>query len=181
MTTKTNTDYLAKSLATDNTPRQDNGQFKKHGKLTPKNKGFVKARIDKPKSTLAEQVLEAGYNAKSKAVASQIGGELLKKPEIIMALNEHAELFESAIVGVVRDWQHSERPRQREIAVDAAKYGHDKIFGKAKQTIESHVEVVRIAINLTGDGDTPPNEIGDVAQDTFSDTLGVDPVSVSGE
>jgi hypothetical protein len=52
-----------------------------------------------------------------------IASENLRKPEIIMALGQHSDLFESVIEGTARDWGQSEKPREREIALDAAKYG----------------------------------------------------------
>jgi phage terminase small subunit len=128
--------------------------------LTPKTKAFIQRRIDQPKETLAKSVLEAGYNAKDSLTASNMGSELMNKPEVIMALGQHAELFESAIVRTVNDWQDSDKPRKREIALTAAMFGHDKVFGKATTRIEQQTSIVKININLTGDGDnSPPPEM----------------------
>lgn len=144
--------------------QERDGEGKFTGKrLTKKRKQFVKEYVDpaNKKATLATITEKAGYSG-SKQTLSQIGGELLKKPEIIMALGQHADLFESAIVGTVRDWQDSPTPRKREIALDAAKFGHDKIFGKATTKIEQQTSIVQIAINLTGDGEQPPTDMLDL-------------------
>lgn len=138
--------------------RDSEGKFT--GKrLTRKQAAFVKELIDNPKQSATEAAAKT-YNIKSRRnTAEVIAYENLRKPQIIMALGESAELFESAIVGVVRDWKDAETPRKREIALDAAKFGHDKIFGRATTKIESQTSVVQIAINLTGDGEEPPEEL----------------------
>src|ERR1700693_2743371 len=126
--------------------------------MTNKQKLFIKAKIDNPKASNADAAM-AAYNTNNRLNASKMGHALMKKPEIIMALGQHAELFESAIVGTVRDWQDSTNTRRREIATQNAQYGHDKIFGRATSRVEMQTSVVKININLTGDGDdTPPPE-----------------------
>lgn len=131
-------------------------------RYTPKNKAFVQSRLDNPTGSVTQAVLDAGYKAKDRQVASKIGHQLMQKPEIIMALGEHSELFESAIVQTVKDWKDSDKPRKREIALNAAMFGHDKVHGKATTRIESHSSVVKISINLTGDNDdSPPAELLD--------------------
>lgn len=146
-----------------NLPRYTNGIMSertrtKPKELTGKRKAFVQARIDNPKATNAEQVLAAGYKAKDNQVASVMANKLLKEPAVKMELAKHADLFESVIADTARDWHHSRKPRQREIALNAAMFGHDKIFGKATVKVEQQVSVVRIAINLTGDNEAPPAE-----------------------
>lgn len=129
-------------------------------KLTPKRKAFVQRRLDAPTESLASSAIAAGYNTDNRISASNIGSDLMRKPEIIMALGEHSDLFESVIVGTARDWKDAKKPRQREIALTAAMYGHDKIHGKATTRIEQQTNIVKVVINLTGDGDdTPPAEL----------------------
>lgn len=129
---------------------------------TGKRKAFVKERLDNPTEPVSTSVRKAGYNPKDIYSASAIGHKLMKEPQIIMALGKHNELFESAIVGTVRDWQNSETPRKREIALNAAMFGHDKVHGKATVKLEQQSTIVRININLTGDGDdAPPPELLD--------------------
>lgn len=155
-------DYLS---ATTNDPdiveveqeRDSEGKFT--GKrLTRKQAAFVQQIIDNPKRSATEAASKV-YDVATRRSAEVIASENLRKPEIIMALGEHSALFESAIVGTVRDWQDSPTPRKREIALDAAKFGHDKIFGKATVKVEQQTQIVQIAINLTGDGEEPPKEL----------------------
>lgn len=127
--------------------------------LSPKRAAFVKARLDNPTASNAEQVKIAGYKPKDNNVASNIASELLRDPEVKMQLAGHAELFESVISGTAKDWGKHDKPRQREIALNAAMYGHDKIFGKATVKVEQQVSVVRIAINLSGDAEPPPDDL----------------------
>jgi hypothetical protein len=129
-------------------------------KLTRKQKAFVKELVDNPKRSATEAVSRV-YDVGNRDTARSMAAENLAKPSIIMALGEHAQMFESAIVGVVNDWGASESTRKREIALDAAKFGHDKIFGKATVTVHQQTEIVSIAINLTGDGEAPPDELLD--------------------
>lgn len=129
-------------------------------KLTRKQALFVKQMIDNPKQSATEAVRQV-YNTKTNGSARAVASENLTKPNIIMALEEHANLFESVIVGTVRDWGNAEGTRKREIALDAAKFGHDKIFGKATVKIQQSTSVVQIAINLTGDGEQPPASLLD--------------------
>lgn len=127
-------------------------------KLTRKQAAFVKEMIDNPKQSAAEAASKV-YNVSNRNSASSVGLENLQKPAIIMALDEHAHLFESVIVGTVRDWGAAEGTRKREIALDAAKFGHDKIFGKSTVKIQQSTSIVQIAINLTGDGEEPPSDL----------------------
>lgn len=127
--------------------------------MTGKMQAFVKQRIDNPTKTLTQAVIDAGYDVNSRVSASVVGRDLMTKPGIIMALAKHAALFESAIVGTVSDWKDSETPRKREIALNAAMFGHDKIFGKATVKLEQQTSIVKINIDLTGSGGTPPPEM----------------------
>lgn len=130
-------------------------------RLTRKQKAFVDEYIANPKKSATEAAAKV-YDVANRNSAAVLAHENLRKPNIIMALGAHAELFEGAIVGVVSDWKDSPAPRKREIALDAAKFGHDKIFGKSTVKIEQQTSVVQIAINLTGDGEQPPDDILDL-------------------
>ena len=128
-------------------------------KLTRKQAAFVKELVDNPKKSATRAAL-AVYGKEGKelsyATAGNIAHDNLKKPQIIMALDEYSALFESAIVGVVRDWKDSDNTRKREIATQNAQWGHDKVFGRSTVKLEQQTKIVRIAINLTGDGEEPP-------------------------
>lgn len=129
-------------------------------RLTRKQQAFVKGLIDNPKKS-ATEVASQVYDVKNRSTARSIASENLAKPSIIMALGEHTELFESAIVQVVRDWKDSENTRKREIAVDTARWGHDKIYGRATQSVQVQSNIVRVSIDLTGGNEEPPAELLD--------------------
>jgi hypothetical protein len=125
-------------------------------KLTRKQQIFVKEYAETNNGTQA--ALKA-YGVKNENTASSIATENLRKPAIVSALVNYNELIESAIIGTVADWKDSDKPRQREIAMDAAKFVHDKIHGKAKQQIQVAQTTVSIMLNLTGDGEQPPEDM----------------------
>lgn len=127
-------------------------------RLTGKQKAFVKARLDTPKDPVGTSVMKAGYDARSSVNASKIGSELLNQSHIQSALAEYDDLFKSAIVETVRDWKGSAKPRQREIALDAAMFGFDHNHGKATAKIEQTNTLVKISINMTGDGEIGPQD-----------------------
>lgn len=126
--------------------------------LTAKQKAFVKAKLDNPKISNTDAAMVA-YDAKDRSVGSTLGHNLIRNQKIIMALGEHNDLFESVIVKTAKDWQDSNTPRKREIALNAAMFGHDKVHGKATVKIDQQSTVVRVSINLTGDGEEPPAEL----------------------
>ena len=102
------------------------------------------------------------YEPNNRRTASVLGHAVANKPAVVTALAEHNDLFESVIVKTAKDWMDSETPRKREISLNAAMFGSDKATGKATTRIESFSSVVRININLAGDGDdTPPPEMLD--------------------
>jgi len=150
--------YIEQSIKADVAPRNDTGQFKKQQKLTRKQKAFVDELVNNPKQSATEAASKV-YAVKERNTAGVIATENLRKPNIVMALQQHADLAEGVMIGVMQDWGRAERPRQREIALNAAFHVHDKIFGKATQKIEQHTEVVRVNINLTGDGEEPPKDL----------------------
>ena len=127
-------------------------------KLTRKQAAFVKEIVDNPKRSATEAASKV-YDVANRDVARSMAAENLAKPSIIMALGEHSSLVESVLVGTVKDWGRDAAPRKREIALDAAKFVHDKIHGKATVKIQAQTEVVSININLTGDNEQPPDEL----------------------
>lgn len=68
-----------------------------------------------------------------------------------LALLEYKNLAEQTLVDAMSDWGRSDKPREREIAIDAAKFVHDKIEGKATQKVETKSQVVSFSINLQVD------------------------------
>lgn len=121
-------------------------------KLTPKQKAFVKELLDNPKLPAAEAVRRA-YNTPEKQMtdgsARVIAYENMRKPAIISKLQDHTELVESALIGTVSDWAQDDAPRKREIALDAAKFIHDKVHGRATQRVEQSTNAVIISIDMT--------------------------------
>jgi len=121
---------------------------KKQG-LSHNRKLFVKELIDNPKITPSEAARRS-HNLVSARSAAAVANRNMKDPKVLMALGKHSELFESVIVGTARDWSKSDMPRKREIALNAAMFGHDKVHGKATVKVEQQVSVVKIAIDLSG-------------------------------
>jgi len=115
-----------------------------------KEKAFVQEIINNPKISNAQAIINAGYDVTKRTTAAVMGTQLLKKPEIVSALQDYVELTESAITQTVKDWKDSEKPRQREIAMQNAQYIHDKVFGKASQKIETHNVSLIFGMDLSG-------------------------------
>lgn len=116
--------------------------------LTRKQAAFVKHLLDNPKDS-ATEAAEQSYNLKNRQTAGQVAHENLRKPEIISELAKHNTMIESALINTVAEWKEHEKPRQREIAMDSAKYIHDKIHGKATQKVEQTVNTVNLTLSLS--------------------------------
>lgn len=116
--------------------------------LTRKQAAFVKHLIDNPKDSATEAAAQT-YNVRSKRhTAETIASENLRKPEIVSELAKHNNMIESALINTVAEWKEHEKPRQREIAMDNAKYIHDKIHGKATQKTENVTTTVNLSLSL---------------------------------
>lgn len=118
-------------------------------RLTRKQRIFVEHLLNNPKATGREAAKQA-YNVSNDNSAGQMASENLTKPNIIMALGKANDLIESTLIGVVKDWGRSDKPHQRSIALDTAKFIHDKTHGKAKQLIEQSTTGLVITVNLDG-------------------------------
>lgn len=129
--------------------------------LTPKQKAFVQELIDNPKQSATQAVLKT-YGKPGKPPtylsAGQIATDNLKKPQIITKLAQYNDLVESTLLATVQEWGQHERPRQREIAQNAAMYIHDKVHGKATQKVETRSEQVTISIDLTRGSESSQQE-----------------------
>lgn len=123
--------------------------------LTRKQALFVKHLIDNPKASGTAAALEA-YGKPDKPItygtARMIASENLTKPSIVSQLERNSSIFESVVVQTAKDWGNSEKPRERELALQASYWGHDKVHGKATQRIEQHTTGVTLNIDLTGTG-----------------------------
>jgi phage terminase small subunit len=115
--------------------------------MTTKQKLFIKEFQATGNATESAHKV---YKVKNRHVAKSIGSENLSKPVIKQALESNVHLFESTIVKVVNDWGNSDNTRQREIALNNAQWGHDKVLGKAKQSIETKNLSVEVKLDLSG-------------------------------
>lgn len=123
-------------------------------KLTKKQRAFVQHILENPKDSATKAAL-AAYGKPDKPTtylsAGAIASENLRKPQIIMALGMANEKVESVLMNTVNDYGTSEKIQERTLAVDTAKYIHDKLHGKAKQQIDVQSTSVNISINLTSE------------------------------
>lgn len=116
--------------------------------LTNKQRIFVKHIIDNPKSSATEAAVVA-YDNPTKETAASIAYENLRKPQIVTELAKYNGLMESTLVNTVNDYKESDKLGERTLAVDVAKYIHDKVHGKATQRTEVRTEGVTLTIDLT--------------------------------
>lgn len=134
-----------------------NNSPSKPKKLTRKQEAFVKGLVENPKASgtdIAQQV----YNVSNRQTAQVIASENLSKPIIRTELAKYTKEVEDTLYRAVTDWGTAEQPRKREIALDAAKFIHDKVHGKATQRVETRSEAVVISIDLTGTNTPQPAE-----------------------
>ena len=120
--------------------------------LTYKQKAFIKEVIDNPKQSLTQAAIKA-YSREGKQVtygsARQIAHDNMTKPNIVSKLSQYSDLVEDAILNTVDDWKRSDKVSERALAMDSAKFVHDKIHGKATQRVEVQSQQVSININMT--------------------------------
>lgn len=141
-----------KQQHTNNSPANNQSKLKDkvaYKPLTRKQEAFVQELLTNPKQSATKAVLKT-YNVTSAKSASVVATENLAKPSIISRLGQASDLVESALVNTVKDWGSSDRPREREIALDSAKFIHDKVHGKATQRVEQQTTTVSVAIDLSG-------------------------------
>lgn len=121
--------------------------------LTRKQQAFVNHLIENPKASATEAVRQS-YKPTTENAARAIASENLTKPNIVMALSKANSRVEQVLMNTVDQWGDHEKPRQREIAIDTAKYIHDKIHGKAKQQLDIQSTSVKINIDMSVADDT---------------------------
>jgi hypothetical protein len=130
--------------------------------LSRLEEAFVRRRLENPTEALNMSAMIVGYKPQTPGSRSNIGGVINRSPKVQMALAAYSEFLEAAIIKTVDDWKDHKKPRQREIAMQSAQFAYDHIHGKATQRVEQTSTVVQIAINLTGDNDSVPEEFLDV-------------------
>lgn len=103
--------------------------------------------MDNPKAS-ATAAAQASYDKTSYMAAAQIATDNLKKPQIVSAMATYNDLAESTVQRVMLDWGTADKPRQRELALQAAYFTHDKIHGKATQRVEQTSTAVTLSLSL---------------------------------
>lgn len=132
--------------------------------LTRKEKAFADKILDDPSKTIKQaykEVYNVGEHTQDKTIRVE-ATRTLAKPQLKSYLAQYSNLVENTLLNTVVDWGREDNTRKREIANTTAMYIHDKIHGKATQTIQQRSEIVKIAINLSGDGEEPPKDLIDI-------------------
>ena len=121
-------------------------------KPTNKQKEFARILATDKKATKVSAFKQAydtsGY--KSNDTIKQVAHQVFKTKGVQSELMKYNDIVEDTLVNTVKDWGNHEKPRQREIAIDTAKFMHDKIHGKATQKIQQQTESITLNIDLTG-------------------------------
>lgn len=129
--------------------------------LTRKQKLFVQHLIENPKASGTEAAMTA-YSTEDKPTAGAIAYENLKKPQIVSELAKYNNLVENTLINTVSEWGADKSTTKRGIAIDTAKFIHDKINGKAVQQMSVTSTSVNLSIDLSGSmgdwGDTEVQE-----------------------
>lgn len=136
--------------------------------MTRRDKAFADALLNDPKKTQRDAFKESRVvrEGTSDASIDVQASRLLRKPQIVSYLANYSDMVENTLLNTVQDWGREENTRKREIANNTAMYIHDKIHGKATQVIQQRSEIVKIAINLSGDGEQPPDDMLDLTDVT---------------
>jgi hypothetical protein len=125
---------------------------KNNAPLTPKQKAFVQHIVNNPKESATKAAL-ATYGTTNKPPtynsAAQIATTNLKQPQIISELAKYNNLAENTLINAINDYQDSDKLGERALAVDTAKWVHDKVNGKAIQRQEVHTTGVQFSIDLS--------------------------------
>lgn len=122
----------------------------KNKPLSPKEQAFVDQVINKPRMPRTHAVIAAGYDVSTVASAQSLASQLMAKPHIQSKLQNYTSLVESAMVNTVKEWGDADTPRKREIALQNAQFIHDKVHGKARQSVDITTTAVTFNIDLSG-------------------------------
>lgn len=117
-------------------------------KLTRKQEAFVKELIENPKQSATQAVMKT-YNVNNAKTASVVATENLAKPSIQSHLHNASDMVERVLEKTVEDWGNEENTQKRALAIDTAKYIHDKVHGKATQKVvtENSSVVINLSLN----------------------------------
>lgn len=111
-------------------------------KLTRKQANFVKGILENPKlsgTEIASQV----YNVRNRNVAESIASENLRKPAIMLHLQNHSAEAELRVLEMMK------QDEDKRLAFDASRDILDRVHGKATQRVEQQSTSVNISIDLT--------------------------------
>lgn len=131
--------------------------------MTGKQKVFSDAILNNPTITGIEAVQKAGYKVKNRHTAEVIASENLRKPEIMAYLSNHVDKAQTVVVeamGATRK-QYGFNPDTKSMELVGEDDDHairlraadsllDRIYGKAKQSVEIQSTTVSISIDLSG-------------------------------
>jgi len=123
-------------------------RVKEPAKLTRKQAAFVRHLVENPKESATEAAYQT-YDVANRGVAEQIAFDNLRKPSIVTELSKYNNLVENTLINTLNDYKDSTHLGERSLAIDTAKYVHDKIHGKAKQSLDIQHTKVSIQIDLT--------------------------------
>ncbi len=116
--------------------------------LTSKQAAFVKHLVNNPKDSATEAAAQT-YRTSNRMVAKSIATENLSKPAIQTELAKYNDLVENSLINTINDWQSSDKVGERALAMEQARFVHDKIHGKATQRAELHATGITLNIDLT--------------------------------
>lgn len=144
---------MSHNVEDDKTPR---AQRVKELKLTRKQKAFADGILAEPKKAATLVALET-YGKPDKPTtymtAAQIAEDNLKKPQIMLYLQQHAVEAEKTMYRVMNRSEQlmEESPGYAAVAKSAASDILDRIHGKATQQVETTSKQVVINIDLTSE------------------------------
>lgn len=122
--------------------------------LTPKQQAMITERLKDPTAPNATIIKRAGYKITGSKTAqtntaSQIYLENMRKPEIASKLEPVVDEIEEALITTVRRYKDSDKLPEVIEAMNNARWIHDKVKGKAKQSVDLNTTSVTLSIDLT--------------------------------
>lgn len=123
--------------------------------MTGKQKLFADKVLANPK-TPVKHIIKDVYDVKNDRTAEVMASENLRKPEIMLYLQNHAVKAEEGMVEVAEYSKKYGKVMSREgasyaaVAVSAYKDVLDRVHGKAKQTVDVSQTTVHLKLDLTG-------------------------------
>lgn len=123
--------------------RSKNGTFS--AKLTAKQKAFADHRLNNPKASATESIMQT-YNVTDRKTAGVLAHENLNKPNIIHYLEANRDKAQTVITEFM-DLNNSEKLGEKRLAYDAATQVLDRTIGKPTQKTEVTGGIV--TLNLT--------------------------------